>query len=169
MYGKYFPLDKNFILKQAQVDCYDELMISFVGMVIENYLQLHNPLGLVDDTVAKMRSYQDSLSAPVSLNGFYDNLAAIYRFQHVDNQLEILWDGSSHYDKFRDEWGLAFKSWVDEFCATPSFIKLVLGVTVFNDGTKNLRILENHLKGFIHSFFNLKIKNRKIQSLKRAV
>ncbi len=166
MTEKFFPLDKNYILKQAQTDVKDEMLVTFVIMVIKNYLRSHNPLGIVDDTVRKMEDYISNHKEPVSLNGFYENLSAIYRYNNNNTQLVIQWDGGSPYDRFVDEWKDDFTNMVNEFCESDSFMRLVLSVSVFNDGHKNVRILENHLKGFIHTYYSLKVKNKKIKPIK---
>ncbi len=94
------------------------------------------------------------------LEGIYENLAAIYRYQYGDAQLEIIWDGKSHFEKFTEDWSRVYSEWVNELCLNRSFVKGILQLTVFNDQKKNTFFIENSIKGMINEYFNLKILTR---------
>ena len=51
-----FPLDKNYILKEAQADTQNELLANLVAVIKETYLTLFNPLDLEDDTIKEIKN-----------------------------------------------------------------------------------------------------------------
>ena len=58
MIQKFFPLDKNYILETAQVIQMDVLLYELSETVKKYYLQRHNPMGLIDDTVLKIKAHE---------------------------------------------------------------------------------------------------------------
>lgn len=131
---------------------------------VENYGQYFNPLGLVDDTVREIMDFQ--LINTESLQGIYENLSAIYRYKYGEAQLEILWDGSTHFDKYSEDWKKAFEQWVGDLTQNKTFIKGVLHLTVFEDDCKNTFFIRNIMKGIINEYFDLKVL--KINGAKRV-
>ena len=128
MIQKLFPLDKNYILKEAQLITKQSLLETLVKEVKKCYLFQCNPLGLVDDTVLKItRTDEYSL---LLLEDFYEHLAGIYRFKFGANQLEFLFDGRTHFEKYQEDWTAAFIQWVALFCKEENFLKAVLEATI---------------------------------------
>lgn len=153
------------MLKTAQEMCFENISNSFVSIVIENYKTLFNPLGLVDDTFKKILDYQ--FDNTFELKGIYENLCVAYRYKYGDNQLEIIWDGVTHEEKYSKEWTEICQAWISELSANPTFVKGVLQLTVFNDRDKNVVFIKNSLKAIINEFFEIKIITRK--GLKKVV
>jgi hypothetical protein len=160
MTHKFFPLDKNYILKEAQASCQKDLLSYMVKEVIRVYLVRYNPLDLEDDTILKIKSYQvKDLSV---LRNFYLAISGVYRFKYGNNQLEFVFDGRSHFDKYQDDWSQCFKNWVRVFCEHRSFLKAVLDLTVFLPGDeRKVYMKDNRMKAFVSQFFELRLKKRK--------
>ena len=127
-------------------------------MTIFTYNREFNPLGLLDDASVSINEYK--LTQTSCLLGIYENLAAIYIFQFGKTQLEIMLDGRSQEDKFKEEWIATFNDWIDQLSSNKSFIKGILKLTVFNDDSRNAFFIENHLKGIINEQFELKVLMR---------
>ena len=125
---------------------------------IEAYQTLFNPLGLIDDTTEQIQSFDfDDQSL---LEGIYENLSAIYRYQYGDSQLEIIWDGKSHHDKFTEDWTRVFCSWTKDLTTNRTFVKGILQLTVFNKGLRNSFFVSNYIKAIINEYFDLKVLKR---------
>ena len=100
---KFFPLDKNYILEQAQLSVADSLLEYLVDYVKVQYMLQHNPLGLVDETVNRIQQHE--IHDFSRLQDFYITLAGIFRFRHYhDNQLEFIFSGEEPYDRYCREW-----------------------------------------------------------------
>lgn len=150
-----FEKDKNVLLKTAQDQIFTHLAHRLVEITIHKYSIYFNPLGLVDDTFQQILDYQyENLE---ELEGIYENLCVAYRYKYGDNQLEIIWDGKSHEDKYKEEWGKTFDQWVDDLTENPGIIKGILQLTVFNEAKKNLNFVRNAIKGLINDYFEIKI------------
>lgn len=160
-----FDKDKNTILKSAQSQATDVLTKRFVEIAINQYRVHFNPLGLIDDTVQQIMDYD--FQNTIELNGLYENLSVAYRYKYGDNQLEIIWDGRSHEQKYVDDWSATFDEWVHGLTENPSMIKGILQLTVFNEEKRNLSFVRNALKGFINDYFEIKILMR--NGIKRVV
>lgn len=155
MIRKYFPFDKNYILQEAQTASRDTLLSSLIDTVKNCYQAYYNPLGLVDDTVQKLIDFQPSDIE--FLHEFYDDLAGIYRYKYGEVQLEFLWDGSSHHEKYRKEWEEAFLKWVRDFCHQSVFIRAIFELTVFYTPLTRPELVQTRLKHFASNYFDLKI------------
>jgi len=155
MVQKYFPLDKNYILEQAQLDNEERLVVYMINFVKAYYQANYNPLGLEDATMLKVKNHETQYTE--RLSEFYRNLCGIYRFTHGNNQLEFLFDGTDHYEKYVVDWKADFKKWLLEFCAKPNFIKAVLELTVFFPEDRKALLAENRMKTFIEQHFELKV------------
>ena len=125
---------------------------------VSAYGTLFNPIGLSDDTARQIQSHQ--LEDSSVLEGIYENLAAIYRYQYGDTQLEIIWDGKSHLDKFTEDWSNIYKEWLAELLSNRTFVKGILQMTVFNELGKNTFFIENGLKAIVNEYFDLKVLSR---------
>ncbi|SMD32672.1 hypothetical protein SAMN04488029_1022 [Reichenbachiella faecimaris] len=160
-----FEKDKNVLLKTAQDQIFSDLAHRLVEITIEKYSIHFNPLGLVDDTFQQILDYQ--FGNIEELEGIYENLCVAYRYKYGDNQLEIIWDGKSHEEKYKEEWGQTFDRWARDLTENPSIIKGILQLTVFNEQKKNLTFVRNALKGLINDYFEIKILKR--NGVKRVV
>jgi len=155
MVQKYFKLDKNYILEKAQLDNEEKLVVYLINFVKAYYQANYNPLGLEDATMTKINRHETTYTP--RLGDFYRNLAGIYRFKYGDNQLEFLFDGNDHYEKYVKDWKFDFKNWLLEFCAKPNFIKAILELTVFYPEDRKAFLAENRMKVFVEQHFGLKL------------
>ena len=155
MTRRYFPFDKNYLLKEAQATSRETLLSTLVKTITDCYQSYNNPLGLVDDTVLKI---QNCNTANLDyFEEFYDDLAGIYRYKFGEVQLEFLWDGTSHFKKYSQDWETQFIQWVNEFCTYEPFIKAVFELTVFKTQMTRPELAQTRLKNFLFNHFNLKI------------
>ena len=167
MIKKYFPFDKNYILEKAQLDQEERLTVYLINFVKAYYQANSNPLGLLDNTMTQVLAHKTDYAE--RLREFYLNLAGIYRFKHGQNQLEFLFDGQDHYEKYLKDWKSTFKEWLIEFCGKPNFVRAVLELTVFYPEGRKSELAENRMKTFIHQHFDLKVyKYRGIVPMKVA-
>lgn len=165
MDNRLFLLDKNYILKQAQADLRLELQAQLVDIVKDAYFSFFNPLRLKDEMSDQVENFQ-----PIHLSFFdelYDILAGIFRYQIGDNQLELLFDGKSHYERYLIDWEEAFKGYVHEMCLKRNFILAALELTVFHSPDKRIELAQNRMKVAIFDHFELKVYRYKgIQTYK---
>lgn len=126
-----------------------------VKKAIAQYNRLYNPLGIIDDTVKEINEFV--LKETDTLNGIYENLSAIYRYKFGTAQLEIIWDGKSHFEKYSEEWRAKFDEWTDLLCSNKSFVKGIIQLSVFAYKMNNTFFLENHLKAIVNEYFELKV------------
>lgn len=167
MIQKYFPFDKNYILEKAQLDHEHALTVYLINFVKAYYQANCNPLGLEDATIRSIREHKTCYTP--GLSGFYRNLAGIYRYKYGQNQLELLFDGQDHYQKYVQEWKARYREWLLAFCERPNFIKAVLELTVFYPQGRKSELAENRMKVFMHQHFDLKVyKYRGIRKMKIA-
>ena len=158
MIDKLFPLDKNYILRQAQFALEEELLEQMVYELKRSYTYLYNPLQLMDETYSKIL---DSFEFPTDrLRMIYRQLCGIYRFQNRDNQLEFLFDGRSHFDKFKEEWEANLILWVKNLGQHEQYVKTMLRMTLLYDTESRAEWAENHCKAFINHYFDLKVVKR---------
>lgn len=159
MIRKFFPLDKNYLLEEAQILSRQHLLERLVEKVKFIYLQKHNPLGLQDDFTLLFSNYQLKNSKP--LESFYQNLAAVYRYKHGENQLEFVWDGREHIEKYKMEWETAFTDWTAHFCVHELFLQAVLDLTVFLPENRHAVLAENKMNHFILTHFEMRMHKSK--------
>lgn len=164
MSDRLFLLDKNYLLKQVQSDLKPELQARLVDLVRDGYYSLFNPLRLPDETTEEIDNFK-----PIHLSFFnelYDVLAGIYRYQLGDNQLEMLFDGRSHYEMYMSDWPKAFDSFINELCTKKNFVLAGLELSVFHDPSKRIELAQNRMKVSIFDHFGLRIyKYKGIQKL----
>lgn len=153
--NRLFLLDKNYILKQAQEDLRQSLQTQLVNQIKHGFTVLFNPIGLVDSLTESIEAYE-----PKDLQLFdelYDTLAGIYRYHLGNNQLELLFDGRSHYDKYLDDWKTAFLAYSTELCQKKNFILAGLELTVFHSPDKRVELAQNRMKVSVYEHFGLKV------------
>lgn len=170
MVKKFFPLDKNYLLEQAQLLSRPHLLVGLLEQVKARYEIKINPLGLEDSFTIKIRNYNLNIletdnCAPQQnatlLDGFYEKLAAIYRFKFGDNQLQFLWDGNDHLIHYQKTWSGTFVEWTNGFCNHDLFIQAVLDLTVFLPEASATQMIENRMNHFILKHFEVKIHHKK--------
>ncbi len=155
MKRKFFPFDKNYLLEQAQLEVKNDLLNLLVDRVKEIYLLRYNPLGLMDASVEKIvRTKTYHLT---DLSELYEEMAGVYRYKFSSNQLELLFDGKDHIEKYKDDWETAFNDWVIDFSKSKNFIKAVLETAIFFPEDRQSQLAYSRLKNFISEQFGLKI------------
>jgi len=159
MAKKLFPLDKNYILQQAQAAMEAEMMAFMVEELKNSFTCLFNPLQLHDDT------YLQILQRPnfpaTHLQVIYRQLSGIYRFRYGSNQLELLFDGKSHFEKYQEDWSVCLKSWLRKLGTDEAYVKAMLRITLLYDSPSRAQFAENRCKSLINDFFGLLIIKRK--------
>ncbi|MDN3687807.1 hypothetical protein [Cyclobacterium jeungdonense] len=159
MAKKLFPLDKNYILQQAQLGIEKEMLGLMVAEVKNSFTLLFNPLELQDDTYLQILQ---QLDFPVDhLTVIYRQLAGIYRFRNGSNQLELLFDGRSHFEKYQDDWSLCLKDWLRRLGQQEAYVKTMLRMTLLYDSPSRAVFAENRCKSLINEHFGLSIVKRK--------
>ena len=160
MLRKFFPLDKNYVLEEAQLSLENTLLEYLVDYVKVQYMLQYNSLGLVDETVQRIERHQSSDFS--KLHELYINLMGIFRFRHYhDNQLEFSFDGREPFDRYRDEWQAEFKKWVRGFCQHKNFIWGVLELTVFYPKEAEAQFIGERINVIITQFFEVRIHPQK--------
>ncbi len=143
------------MLMEVQASQKDALLLELVDYVKNYYFLHYNPLGLIDDIILEI---QKEKKVPMeAFDEFYHDIASIYRFRNGEVQLEFLFDGSSHFDKYKREWSDYFKQNVRAFCANKFFIKAVLDISVFHNYGHVAHLAGDRLKYFLSNFFDLKV------------
>ncbi len=156
---KFFSLDKNYLLEEAQFVLQDNLLLLLIDQVKLEFEQRNNPLGLLDEFSSKIKNYTCRNLKP--LTNFYQNMAAVYRFKYNDNQLEFVWDGRDHQEKYKAEWVATFKEWINEFCKQELFVQAVLDLTVFLPDNRHAHLAENRMNNFMLKQFDVKLHKTK--------
>lgn len=158
MIEKLFPLDKNYILRQAQSVLEEELIDRMVFELKRSYTFLFNPLRLMDPTYERILDTMEFPRERVRL--IYRQLCGIYRFKHGDNQLEFLFDGRTHFEKFQEDWSAALIHYVQELGQYEPYVKTMLRMTVLYDTETRAEWSENNCKAFINQFFEVRVVKR---------
>lgn len=156
---KYFKQDKNSILRAAQGFVEPQLNKKWVEIALASYMQMENPMGLVDDFILELQSiqkYDTSL-----LLEFYEILAAIYRYKKGDNQLEIIWDGRSHYEVYAEDWSIAFEEWVRRLSLEPEVYRAIIKACILKQNANN-KFLFYGIKRCILNEFEVKLTRNKV-------
>jgi hypothetical protein len=159
MAKKLFPLDKNYILQQSQLAIEKEMLKLMVVELKNSFTLLFNPLKLQDDTYLRILQQNDF---PVDhLLVIYKQLAGIYRFRYGSNQLELLFDGRSHFEKYQEDWSLCLKGWLERLGHQEAYVKTMLRMTLLYDSPSRALFAENRCKSLINEHFGLSIIKRK--------
>lgn len=164
---KLFPKDKNYILKEAQTLSRQRLLEAVRDYAIDLYFEVYNPLRLPDETSKAIS--ENSKASIENLNPFYYELAGIYRYKFGDNQLEFLFDGTTHFDKYSKEWNTTFNRWIRMLGTHKPFIRAVLEATVLAHDNLRPELIHQRLKVLIEQVFDVRVyKYRGIQKLNVA-
>ena len=164
---KLFTLDKNYLLKEVQIKLRAKLLRQLVSDIKVLYLDKFNPLGLVDETILKLNSTE--CQDIDYLNSFYYELAGIYRLKYGENQLEFLFDGSSHYIKYEKDWQRKFNRWMHDFSHHKHFVRAILEGSYLDTEEHSKKNIQIRLKLFLEQYFHLRVyKYRGIRKLRSA-
>jgi len=157
---KFFPLDKNYVLEEAQLSLENSLLEYLVDYVKVQYMLQYNSLGLVDETVQRIEQHPSKDFS--KLRDLYVTLMGIFRFRYYHhNQLEFGFDSREPFDRYCEEWETAFRKWARELCRQKSFIWGVLELTVFYPKEAEAQFIGNRMNVFVSQFFELKIHPQK--------
>jgi len=167
MDAKLFTLDKNYLLKEAQLQLKSQLLHELVSKVKKTYLQEYNPLGLMDQVIHNILNAKNPRLS--CLYNFYFELAGIYRFKYGENQLEFIFDGTPHIEKYKKDWQRHFRKWGDQYCKHKHFLRAVLEGSVLNPDPRTDNLIELRLKHFLEQYFGFRIyKYRGIRKIQFA-
>lgn len=158
MIQKLFPLDKNYILRQAQSVMEEALLDRMVAELKSSYTQVYNPLQLMDETYRSILEREAFPRKRVQV--IYRQLCGVYRYRHGENQLELLFDGRTHMEKFQEDWSEALVGYVQQLGQHEPYVKTMLRMTLLFDTDSRAEWAENHCKAFINQFFDLKVIKR---------
>jgi hypothetical protein len=153
--NKLFKYDKNYLLKEAQLQTREKLLKAMIDHVKNYYLTYHNPLGLVDSAVLKIKNSTNYNFQ--NFEFFYNFLCGIYRFKNPDNQLPICFDGRSPLEFYQEEWEISFQQLIKEFVKHENFLKAVLEATVFYCNSHRELMAHNRMKNFLINHFAIKL------------
>jgi hypothetical protein len=157
---KFFPLDKNYVLEEAQLSLENSLLEYLVDYVKVQYMLQFNSLGLVDETVQRIEQHHSKDYS--KLQELYITLMGIFRYQYYhDNQLEFSFDGREPIDRYREEWSTEYKIWVRHLCQHKNFLWGVLELTVFYPKEAEAQFIGNRINVFVSQFFELRIHPQK--------
>lgn len=160
MVRKFFPLDKNYVLEEAQLSLEPSLLHYLVDFVKVEYLLRSNPLGMMDAAARKIHDHHDADFR--HLHEFYLILMGVFRYKfYGDNQLEFIFEGKDAYHLYREQWSRQFKQWTRAFCKDGNFLRAVLDLTVFYPVDSPVLMVDNRMKAFISQYFEVKIDPRK--------
>lgn len=161
MLQRLFPLDKNYIYRQAQSALEDALLEVMVEELRKAYTLWYNPLGLLDDTYAQILGNREFPKDRMMV--IYAQLCGIHRYHNASNQLELLFDGRSHLEKYQDDWREQFLVLIRQLGRHESYVKTMLRMTLLYDTESRAEFAENRCKSFINDYFGVRIIKRKGQ------
>ena len=160
MLRKFFPLDKNYILEEAQLSLESTLLQYLVDFVKVEYLLRANPLGMMDDMAVKIHEHNGKVFP--HLHEFYVNVMGVFLYKYYgDNQLEFIFEGKEAYVKYQDDWSRQFREWTKAFCKQHNFLRAVLDLTVFYPSDSPVLMVDNRMNAFISEFFEVKFHPQK--------
>ncbi|MEO5600150.1 MAG: hypothetical protein ABIR06_04410 [Cyclobacteriaceae bacterium] len=160
MVRKFFPLDKNYVLEEAQLSLEQPLLQYLVDFVKIEYLLRFNPLGVVDVMTHNIQQHQGSDFR--HLHEFYLNLMGVFRFKfYGDNQLQFIFEGKDDLFKYQEEWMNQYKRWIKDFCKHHNFLRAVLDLTVFYPAGSPVLMVDNRMNAFITQYLEVKIHPQK--------
>ena len=160
---KLFTKDKNYFLKKAQKDSQQGLLKQLI-FELKNYYQCHfNPLRLNDPIMEILSGCDADISR---LNDLYFKIAVTYRYNYSDNQLELLFDGGSQYEKYLKDWKLFFINEIKALLQMKRFTLLTLDLLYFNGATI---FNKRKMNSILEEKYGLRIlRNKKIIKLDAA-
>lgn len=155
MQEKWFFQDKNYLLKETQAALQPELLHHLVREAGLFYISHFNRLGFSDPVIDQINHTVDySLD---NFEEFYQMLAAYYRWQYGEVQLEFLFDGSSHEEKYKAEWKMSFMQWIRDFFHQHHFLMTVIKAGIFEPKPFEQQLIRRRLKYFLEQQFGVKV------------
>jgi hypothetical protein len=116
-------------------------------------------MGLVDDFMTHLDETIDFDTT--FLSEFYELLSVIYRFTIGENQLEIIWDGRSHYEVYAENWSEKFIEWTTDLSKNPDVYRAILKACILKQQVNfrfhHYAIRKTILRKFAVSFSRNKI------------
>lgn len=157
---KFFPLDKNYILEEAQLSLEPQLLQYLVDFVKVEYLMRSNPLGMMDSMAVRIQEHNHTDFR--HLHEFYVNTMGVFRYKYYgDNQLEFIFEGKDAFKQYQEQWTRQFKDWTKVFCRQHNFLRAVLDLTVFYPADSPVLMVDGRMNAFISQFFELRIHPQK--------
>ena len=151
---RYFPSDKNYLLKTVQAFSKHMLLEKWAGEAYNGYMQQENPLGLEDDFTLSIKT--EIPKGTFILEDVYDVLAAVYRYKHGDNQLTFLWDGRTHMEHYDEEWRSIFQQWIVVLCQHKEVYRTIIKAAMADTRT-NTDFLSITIRRFVLKHFNVRL------------
>lgn len=151
---KYFPADKNHLLKTVQAFSKDVLLEIWTRNAFEGFMMVENPLGLEDSFTQSIRN--DIIKGKDILDEVYDLLAAVYRFRYGSNQLTFMWDGRTHMEFYDQEWRDCFEEWTKKLSTKPEVYRAIIKAALATEGT-NTDFLKSSIRRTILKDYKIKL------------
>lgn len=156
---KYFTQDKNYLLKSVQAFSKESLLDEWLDQILFAYNLQHNPMGLEDDFIIELK--EKIGVAKELLYDLYDVLAAVYRYDHDDNQLSFQWDGREHMEVFDAEWKAMYHQWIQQLSLIKEVQRPIIRYAV--SGTQvNTEFLRQSIRKGILSYFNIRLRSQSL-------
>ncbi len=134
----------------------EQLVYWTVNYAKEFYQLQYNPLGIIDNTISQIQ--QAEFTKFYLLETFYAKLASVYRYKHGETQLEFLFDGASHYEKYKTDWLDNYQQWVRELFSERLTLRAILEITVFNQHSDHqLQLINLRLQSYIEHYFAVRL------------
>lgn len=159
---KYFKQDKNYLMKAVQAFSKDSLLKEWINQLLVCYNIQHNPMGLEDDFIIEVKGKIDN--AQDLLYDYYDLIAAIYRYNHIDNQLEFQWDGRSHMEAYDEQWKKSYRSWIISLSLIKEIQRPLIKYAIQGKST-NADFLKSSIRRGILSYFKVKLATQSIRRI----
>ncbi len=159
---KYFSQDKNYLLKSVQAFSKEILLDEWINTLLYVFNIQHNPMNLEDDFIIELKNKLGRGKELLEDN--YDIIAAIYRHNHSDNQLEIMWDGRSHMESYETNWKSMYSHWIHKLSLIKEVQRPVIKYAV-SANDLNHTFLKQSIRKAILSYFGMKIKSKKIYQI----
>lgn len=116
-------------------------------------------MGLEDDFIIELKS-KINLGKTL-LEDNYDLLAAVYRYIHGDNQLEIRWDGRSHLEAYDEEWKSMFLKWTETLSLIKEIQRPVIRYAISSTESNSTFLVQSLRRGILNHF-KLKLKYQQL-------
>ena len=114
-------------------------------------------MGLVDDFILELQEKVHLGKELLADN--YDILAAIYRHDHADNQLEIMWDGRSHMEAYDSDWKEMYTLWITKLSHVKEIQRPIIKYAVSESGV-NHQFLKQSIRRAILAHFRLRMRSQ---------
>ena len=151
---KYFPNDKNYLLKTVQAFSKEMLLDQWIRRILDTYMQMENPMGFEDDFTKSLRV--NIFDSKKILDQCYDVVCAVYRLKFGDNQLSFIWDGRTHMEFYDEIWKDTFNDWMKKLCLKPEIYRGIIKSAISGDNV-NLDFLQASVRRAIVKHFGVKL------------